>query len=345
MTAQLNTIRPESIGESEAMAVVVLRPHIMKPKLLFSVHAFGQRLKRHRSDSNIKSKPNIELTPMDINSQEKVDIRICETFTLFLNLPLELQRKIWEFAAIPRRRTIEARTPFGNGNICTRITSIGIFFGVSPRIPSHTVSTCAPTGLLHTCHEARNVAMRNYSFLTFFDRPLYCNEDIDVLWLRGDPIPVFKSMRGNFYNTPIMHGRGRSRGVITSKFQFRHLAIDFNSFIPHLRYLWLSFWTMKFWDFYVFKGYPVEKIYVVYTTRDQEKEAIEEATHLVRTRMEFMREFSHYPGLSTEERMERIQLEIQTPVVEAILDTDLDPYCKLKPKGKNWLLEGLRHKV
>ncbi|KAL2072984.1 hypothetical protein VTL71DRAFT_10308 [Oculimacula yallundae] len=92
-----------------------------------------------------------------------------ENFTVFLNLPLELQIEIWKFALPgPRELLIE---DFEDGSHLVR----------------NGRATAIPTPLLHTNYESRRIALRRYSRYNgpWEGNPFYFCLKLDTLHFRG----------------------------------------------------------------------------------------------------------------------------------------------------------------
>ncbi|KAJ8059188.1 hypothetical protein OCU04_012159 [Sclerotinia nivalis] len=310
--------------------------HLVKVKHLLSVRAFRQCLKRPQPDKKGKHTPNVELTLTDIDSQVQTDALTGPTFTIFPNLPLELQRKIWEFAAITHPRAIEVH-PRYKRNTNKPVAYFYYFFGMVPRHRYYTTTSAIPTNLLHTCSESRNIALRQYSFHFFFGQPFYFNADRDILFVKGDAILDFSRTRNRMItHTPIEEGCTSS---IVAKYKIRFLAIDYKTTDPFLPWVRLQSaeqkrsWNIYFWSEYVLNGITVEKIFLVYTEQDQRNEAVEDAKAMYEHGKSKMKLYSRAVGTNGSsvreiyckgiELRRRYGLGFKAPPVEAILDTEL----------------------
>ncbi|KAF7917614.1 hypothetical protein EAE99_009280 [Botrytis elliptica] len=294
-------------------------------------------LKRFKSNGKTKAAQSIGLVPMDLNSQEQITAPINQTFTLFPNLPLELQRKVWEFAAVPIPRAIEIQSKFKE-NANKYVTSFYEKISIQRRSRFYTITSPIPTNLLHVCSESRNIALRNYSFRTFFRRPFYLNEDTDILWVRGPAIVGFLTRKGS-----IITQSPREEGTfhnLVSKYKFRHLAIDYQA--QHTPFsTWSNFfpgqrdrgWNVSFWSSYILEGPAFEKIYMVYTKPEEQKMAQEEAESMFELGKMCMALWEKdvtvvIPGKYTwycraTELRRRLGLGFKVPPIEAILDAEL----------------------
>ncbi|KAF7913396.1 uncharacterized protein EAE98_011621 [Botrytis deweyae] len=292
-------------------------------------------LKRFKSNGKTKAAQSIGLVPMELNSQEQITAPINQTFTLFPNLPLELQRKVWEFAAVPIPRAIEIQSKFKENTNKYVISFYNKVFLFQPRCRFYTITSPVPTNLLHVCSESRNIALRNYSFRTFFRRPFYLNEDTDILWVRGPAIVGFPTRNGIITQCPREEGTSH---LLVSKYKFRHLAIDYQA--QHKPFpMWSNFfpgqrdrcWNTCFWYSYILEGPAFEKIYLVYTKQEEQKMAQEEAESMFELGKIFMAAREKHvqvfiPGVficrATELRR-RLGLGFKVPLIEAILDAEL----------------------
>lgn len=320
----------------------------MKVKPLHSVNVLGQRLKRLRLERKRKPALGMELAPADFNSQVQTEFTPTNnnvqvpaenstepTFTIFPNLPLELQRKIWEFAAIPDRRIIEVHSTYKkNTNKC--LNSFKWHFNSEDPVVYYTTTSPIPTDLLHVCSESRNVALRNYSFHTLFRRPFYFNEDTDILWVRGEPMIGINRIRCMIIYTPRNYPRG-SR--IHHNYKWRTLAIDYQTthcFQDRKTTLTQQKcdWNFQFWYEYVLNGMTLEKIYLVYSKPDQKDEAVAEAKSMIWWGAFWFRRFSQqYPVFLPSGKISsfyrgsewrrRHGLGFSAVPVEAILETEL----------------------
>ncbi|KAF7896611.1 uncharacterized protein EAF01_009014 [Botrytis porri] len=264
----------------------------MEVKILPSISSNREMLKRLKSGEKTTAAPSIGLVPMDLNSQEQIAAPTDQTFTIFPNLPLELQRKIWEFAAVPIPRTIEIQSKYKE-NTNKYVTSFYEKVFIRRRVLFDTVISPIPTNLLHVCSESRNIALRNYSFRTFFRRPFYLNEGRDILWVRGPAIIVFLSKDGSI-TTHYPREEGTFRHLV-SKYKFRHLAIDYQAQCKPSP-MWSNFfpgqcnrsWNVCFWSNYILGGLAIERIYLVYTKPGEQKMAQEEAETMFELAKKFM---------------------------------------------------------
>ncbi|KAF5867764.1 uncharacterized protein Bfra_006962 [Botrytis fragariae] len=296
-------------------------------KILLSISFNKEMLKRLQSDDKTKAAQSIGLVPMNLNSQEKIATPINQTFTLFPNLPLELQRKIWEFTAVPVPRAIEIQSKYKK-NTNKYVTSFYEKVSIQRRIRYYTITSPIPTNLLHVCSESRNIALRNYSFRTFFRRPFYLNEDTDILWVRGPAIFGFLTRDGS-----IITHCPREEGTfhhLVSKHKFRHLAIDYQAQREPFP-IWSNFfpgqrnrdWNVCFWSHYILEGLAIEKIYLVYTKTGRAEDGAGGSGECREKNVTVV-----IPGMfvwycrATELRR-RLGLGFKAPPVEAILDTEL----------------------
>ncbi|TGO45762.1 hypothetical protein BCON_0367g00010 [Botryotinia convoluta] len=291
-------------------------------------------LKRLKSDEKAKAAPSIGLFPMDLNSQEQTDAPINQTFTIFPNLPPELQRKIWEFAAIPVPRAIEIH--------CQRMkylrNQITKFFFKPINHPLWiqycTTTNPIPASLLHTCSESRNIALRNYSFHFLLNRPFYSNVDTEILWMRG--YAIFGFVQGG-NRVRFMAPEDDQYKFWISRYHFRYLAIDHRArLIIHNEGRFaqteeIFFWNMNFWNRYVLEAPTVEKIYLVYNQPEQRTEALEEAKTLFEHGKIVMAKSSQYANTRVPNKYyckftglrKKYGLGFKVPPVVAILDTEL----------------------
>ncbi|TEY31044.1 hypothetical protein BOTCAL_0825g00030 [Botryotinia calthae] len=274
---------------------------------------------------------------MDPTSQEQTDAPIAQTFTVFPDLPLELQRKIWEFAAVPIPRAIEIQCKYKK-NPNKHVTSFyEKVFNIQRRVRYYTTTSPIPTNLLHTCSESRNIALRNYSFRAFFRQPFYINEDLDVFWVRGPAIIGFPTKNDSII-THCPREEGKLHKLI-SEHKFRYLAIDYQAARDQFP-MWTSFfpgqrnrcWNICFWSDYILESPAVEKIYLVYAKREEREMAREEAKNIFELGKEFMKKREEdvaviTPGVfkwhcRASELRRRHGLGFKVPPVEAIFDTE-----------------------
>ncbi|KAI9642278.1 hypothetical protein NHQ30_009080 [Ciborinia camelliae] len=291
--------------------------------------------KRRQSAKGGKHTLKIKSTTTDINHQKQTDAPAYTTFTLFPNLPLELQRKIWEFA-IPDGRIIEIHSQDEN-----RMQRFVAMFSVRfvrycRRLKYHIPTTPIQTGLFHTCRESRNAIMRIRSLHTFFGRLFYINEDADLLWISGDLVIKLYSMRNTSIGNPLLDAGVWSQNTNV----VRYFAIDYytNSvFYDQTGSLSVKPWWYSFiWTSYLLTRFTLERIYLVYTNQDQQQEVEEAAKLIFDCGKDIMAIYGqpippHYRLLfgswldyHQSAKLRREQgLELNMPTVEAILDTEL----------------------
>ncbi|ATZ51114.1 hypothetical protein BCIN_06g05480 [Botrytis cinerea B05.10] len=300
------------------------------------MQSYKEKLKQLKPDKKTKLFPSLGSIPMDPTSQEQTDTPIAQAFTVFPNLPLELQRKIWEFAAVPISRAIEIQSKYKK-KTNKHITSFYEAFNIQRGVRYYTTTSPIPTNLLHTCIESRNIALRSYNFRTFFRRPFYINEDLDIFWVRGPAVIGFPSKNDSI----IIHcprEKGKLHNLI-SEHKFRHLAIDYQAARDPFP-MWTSFfpgqrnrsWNMCFWRDYILESPAIEKIYLVYTKLEEREMAREEAKNMSELGKDFMEKREKdvaviIPGVykwycKASELRRRHGLGFKVPSVEAILDTE-----------------------
>ncbi|RAL66998.1 hypothetical protein DID88_007778 [Monilinia fructigena] len=104
----------------------------------------------------------------------QVGVNPDDTFP-FVNLTLELQRKIWKHAAVSQPRVIQLK-------ICEAINTYNLRASdIQYQIPEENL----PEVLLKTCFESQDIVKKNYKYTKFLGSPLCYDPDIDVLWVRG----------------------------------------------------------------------------------------------------------------------------------------------------------------
>ncbi|QSZ29193.1 hypothetical protein DSL72_003704 [Monilinia vaccinii-corymbosi] len=241
----------------------------------------------------------------------------------FAKLPLELQRKIWEYAAITPSRVIQVETA------CERDDA-----GYVPDIRDviyQTPTECSPTSLLETCLETQTIAMKNYKHSAFNGRPLFYNPDRDILWVRGNPLVVF------IPNTLAVEETIGFREVLFDErtraplgpYLFRSVALDFAGIKasrkcgpgwmhqrPHRPLVRL----------YAVSGAKVEKLYIVYSSGDRRDEVDREVKRW-EDDFDVIAEGSYLPEMIraiVEEKNKRDGTNLtrwKAPSIEAILDT------------------------
>lgn len=144
-------------------------------------------------------------------------------FTLFLDLPKELQVSIWEWAGQPSPRLVPVRWP--------RVAFPGSISAM-PRTSITKVKVFAPPNpLLRTCHEARGAAL-NYT-LAFGDSkggPVFINFENDTIYCGS--INLFFHLCGFAYTFHFPHTAdrhtirlGRSKCALEWQNQVRRLAV------------------------------------------------------------------------------------------------------------------------
>lgn len=267
--------------------------------------------------------------PPQANDQPhaQVDVKSGD-FTCFPRLPLELQRKIWSYAAIPQSRAIQIETKSdrdAEGNLT------GLY-----NFSYQSATKCSPTSLLGVCHESRTIALQNYPYSEFLDRPLFYNPDIDILWARGDPL-------SRLYETHGVHNPHASMESFRSSFwrrrydssgpyQFRSIAIDFAGMREYQRLAALRptdvYPHAQFVKFFGLTRMEVEKVYIVYSSLDRRDDVDAQVDKMAHTLQMIAEPHRNKPLLQNnlKDRNERDGTNLpdwKIPSVEAILDTRL----------------------
>ncbi|KAF7952671.1 hypothetical protein EAE96_005902 [Botrytis aclada] len=240
------------------------------------------------------------------SSQSQLDID-ADDFTFFSKLPLELQRKIWEFAAVPQSRAIQIET------ICERdaegrVHTIEGDDDDDEELVHWSPTNCSPTPLLGICRESRSIAMKYYKYSSFLDRPLFYNPDLDTLWVRGNPLfPSVTDDPPSETTLEVLFWQRRYTEL--GPYLFRSVALDFAGIKKHQKIA--PSWQPIPQDpclctLYAISKTEVEKVYIVYSSRDCRDDVEQE---------EFLRERNERDGTSL--------TEWKMPTVEAILDARL----------------------
>jgi hypothetical protein len=146
-----------------------------------------QQERRSSDQSEIQLKMN--LLTISIPSALSVSIQQIPTgaqsFTLFAYLPAELQLKIWSYSL--RRRVVGIRSE--NLRLNRFLTSIGIPTSLErrPFIGRYQSKSEHPS-LVHTCHDARTVALKHYETSSFgyhLSNPVFFDFKYDTLMVHG----------------------------------------------------------------------------------------------------------------------------------------------------------------
>ncbi|TGO13539.1 hypothetical protein BTUL_0068g00480 [Botrytis tulipae] len=248
-------------------------------------------------------------------------------FACFSNLPLELQRNIWEIAAVPQSRVIEIEI------ICERDAEGKIHPNddddddADDELLHWSPTQCSPTPLLGICRESRLIAMKYYKYSSFLDRPLFYNTDLDTLWVRGNPL--FQSITNDPPSETTLEVLFWQRLYTElGPYLFRSVALDFAGIKEHHNIIsWGNIpQDPSLCTLYAVSRTEVEKIYIVYSSGDCSDEVDQEVKYLMenmkwnaRYSMEWIQEMLN-------ERNERDGTNLtrwKMPTVEAILDTRL----------------------
>ncbi|KAF7923726.1 uncharacterized protein EAE98_007544 [Botrytis deweyae] len=246
-----------------------------------------------------------------------------ETFHNFPNLPLELRRAIWKFAAIPHYRAIQIETKYEGVTV-----EYGRPLNVWRR---QAASPCYPNGLFETCRESREIAItkHDHSKVHTISTPLkegrniprrfYYNVDNDIMWMRGDPLRKTGSPE-------VEHG---FLDKIPHE-QFSNIAIDVETLMesnfpqdPAHSYP-ADFFnrTEFFFAMPFFQNLAVKKVYLVCSRVDQ----IGEAYEILEDLLDFINDHEQEKWEILNSRMirEGITGRLWTwPVLEVILESDL----------------------
>ncbi|KAB8299323.1 hypothetical protein EYC80_001396 [Monilinia laxa] len=196
----------------------------------------------------------------------------------FINLPLELQRKIWKHAAVSRSRVIQLK-------LCEFVNTYDPrASGMQYQIP---YKKYLPEVLLETCSESRDIVKKIYKYTTFLGRPFCYDPDIDVFWVRG--IIAF----GLAQQLNLGRAEGFAGGLYEQKEQliirpylFRSVALDFAAIkeshkdpitstgVQDAHYFWPAI-------SYGIPGTKIEKIYIVYSSGDLRDEVDREVEDFI----------------------------------------------------------------
>ncbi|KAF7881498.1 hypothetical protein EAF00_011867 [Botryotinia globosa] len=259
------------------------------------------------------------------SSKSQVDID-ADNFTCFSNLPLELQRNIWEIAAVPQSRVIEIET------ICERDAEGKIHPNddegddADHELEHWSPTQCSPTPLLGICRESRSIAMKYYKYSSFLDRPLFYNTDLDTLWVRGNPL--FQSITNDPPSETTLEVLfWQRRFTELGPYLFRSVALDFAGIKEHHNIMsWNIPQDPSLCTLYAVSRTEVEKIYIVYSSGDCRDEVDQEVKYLVEKIKWNARYSREWIQEMLEERNERDGTNLtkwKMPTVEAILDTRL----------------------
>ncbi|TGO44140.1 hypothetical protein BCON_0593g00030 [Botryotinia convoluta] len=256
------------------------------------------------------------------SSQSQLDID-AGNFTFFSKLPLELQRNIWEIAAVPQSRVIQIET------ICERDAEGKIHptdddddddddDGLLHWSPTQ----CSPTPLLGICRESRAIAMN------FLDRPLFYNADSDTLWVRGNPL--FQCVTTDPPSETTLEVLFWQRHYTElGPYLFRSVALDFAGIKAHHK---IAPWggnipqDPNISRLYAVSRAEVENFYIVYSSGDCRDEVNQEVKYLVEQMKYSARYLITWIQDMLKERNERDDTNLtkwKMPTVEAILDTRL----------------------
>ncbi|TGO83149.1 hypothetical protein BPOR_0695g00060 [Botrytis porri] len=249
------------------------------------------------------------------------------SFTCFPRLPLELQRKIWEIAAVPQPRVIQIET------ICERDAEGKIHPNddddddADDELIHWSPTQCSPTPLLAICRESRSIAMKHYKYSSFLHRPLFYHPDSDILWVRGNPL--FQSITNDPPSETTLEVLFWQRRYTELRpYLFRSVALDFAGIKAHHKIVNRvnipqdhSLCTL-----YAISKTEVEKVYIVYSSRDCRVEVDQEVKYLVEQIKFSARHLNNWIQKLLQERNERDGTNLtkwKMPTVEAILDTRL----------------------
>lgn len=263
------------------------------------------------------------------SSQSQLDIGAGD-FTFFSKLPLELQRDIWEIAAVPESRVIQIET------ICERDAQGIIHHAAAATADDDddllhwSPTECSPTPLLEICRESRSIAMKYYKYSNFLDRPLFYNTDLDTLWVRGNPLFQCASTDSPGETTlEVLFWQRRFTEL--GPYLFRSVALDFAGIKAH--HMIVPPWgnipqDISICTLYAVSRTEVEKVYIVYSSGECTDE-IEQQVNFLTEQMEFCAQhlpWNQWIQNMLKERNDRDGLtltEWKMPTVEAILDTRL----------------------
>ncbi|CAD6445853.1 9e9a9dca-1de8-4eef-a7d5-380e7d8dad4a [Sclerotinia trifoliorum] len=276
---------------------------------------------------------NHESQAFALYSQVPIDAPTGPTFTVFPNLPLELQRKIWEFAATTHPRVIEVHSR-NKVNKYKRMPYFLIDLVLGPSHRYYTTTSPISTNLLHTCRESRNIALAKHSFHTFLGRPFYFDTLRDILWMKTNAKFDAVTLRvgNNMYGQLDRQYKENCPSAMITKHQFRFLALSYEFWVksPEVRRRYCE--LEGIWDHYAHGVTTVEKIFLVYTEQDQRDEAVKDAKAIYDhgiSEMKFYSEVVIDSSVPDREYLKGIQLRrryglgFDVPPVEAILETDL----------------------
>ncbi|KAF5875528.1 uncharacterized protein Bfra_003981 [Botrytis fragariae] len=327
------------------------------------VHPREERNLDSHDQSDAQDQPQISDQPQALvqpnrqgSSQSQLNID-AGNFTCFPKLPLELQRNIWEVAAVPQPRVIQIET------ICERDAEGKIHLNddddddADDEIEHWSPTQCSPTPLLGICRESRSIAMKYYKYSSFLDRPLFYNTDLDTLWVRGNPL--FQSITNDSPSETTLEVLfWQRRYTELGPYLFRSVALDFAGIKAHHEIVpWGGNIPQdpNMCTLYAVSKAEVEKVYIVYSSGDCRDEVDQEVKYLVK-RIKFSARHSNtWTQRMLREKNERDGTNLtkwKMPTVEAILDTRLlnpvetfhnFPDLPLKVRRAIWKLAVIPH--
>ncbi|THV54080.1 hypothetical protein BGAL_0035g00430 [Botrytis galanthina] len=247
-------------------------------------------------------------------------------FTCFSKLPLELQRNVWEIAAVPQPRVIEIET------ICERDAEGKTHPNdddddADDELVHWSPTQCSLTPLLGICRESRSIAMKYYKYSSFLGSPLFYNTDLDTLWVRGNPL--FQSVTSDPPSEITLEVLfWQRRYTELGPYLFRSVALDFAGIKEHHKIM--SWGNMpqdpSLCTLYAVSRTEVENFYIVYSSGDCRDEVDQEVKYLVEKIKWSARDSMEWIQEMLKERNERDGTNLtkwKMPTVEAILDTRL----------------------
>lgn len=183
-------------------------------------------------------------------------------FISFSRLPPEIQLKIWRYAAIPQPRIMELEP------ICKRDRN-GFLLNhdIQYRVPTKYL----PIPLLGVCYQSRAIALENYKYTKFLEHPLLYNTDKDILWIRGNPIfMVIHNTAPNLITYGCLEALFWQRRRDIGPYRFRSVALDFAGIKKHYKKFPVE--ANMIGAYYAASRLEVEKVYIVYSSRDRRSE-------------------------------------------------------------------------
>ncbi|ESZ89777.1 hypothetical protein SBOR_9837 [Sclerotinia borealis F-4128] len=175
------------------------------------------------------------------------------------------------------------------------------------------------------------IAAKNYKFSNFLKRPLYYNPDIDILWVRGNPLFVIEYHGTNMRWLTLEVLSRKRRKLPLGPYLFQSVALDFAEIMAHDIVAFSRGYGSKYYRlawYYAFSAMEVKKVYIVYSSGDRRDEVDQAVEHLMDTIKTIASSSVHNRSViqKLKEKNERdgtSLTEWEIPSVEAILDTRL----------------------